>query len=194
MIYYFPISLTLLRIILAPIFLIFLFWGENYLFLAILVFTLAALTDFGDGYVARKYNVVTESGIFLDPLADKILIMAAFFGFYFLGIIKLWMPFLIATRDILIMMLRTVIFRSGFCMVTSYQAKAKTVFQFVAIYLIFIFLILDFKINSLTLNFWLGLSVDIVMYFVIGITIWTGISYLIKNKKFIIQIFKKKEG
>ena len=171
MIFYFPTFLTLIRIFLAPIFLIFLFWGGNYLFYSLLIFTLAALTDFGDGYVARKYNVVTKSGGFLDPLADKVLISSAFLGFYFLGITTLWVPILIITRDVLITVLRTVILTQGYSLKTSVQAKGKTGFQFFVIYLIFIFLILDFKVGSSAISFWMSLGTNIAIYFVVGFTL-----------------------
>ena len=194
MFYFLPTLLTLLRIILTPVFLIMLFKGGNYLFPALFIFTLAALTDFVDGYFARKYNVVTKYGSFLDPLADKVLVVSAFIGFYFLGLVQFWMASLIVIRDVVITLLRIAILCSGFCMTTSYQAKSKTSFQFFAIYLIFAFLILDFKFKGSRLIFGLNLGVSIIMYLVVGLTVWTGSAYLIENKKFIVQIFRGEGG
>ena len=84
----FPNQLSLLRILLTPVFLI-LFLSENLFYkkLSLLVFFIAIFTDWYDGWHARKYGEISKAGIFLDPLADKILTSAAFLGFYFLGFI-----------------------------------------------------------------------------------------------------------
>ena len=96
-----PNLLSLLRIILTPLFIILLFSesSSNRIF-ALIVFAVAAITDAYDGHLARKYNLITPEGKFLDPLADKILVLSAFFSFAFIGIIDFWMVWIISFRDL----------------------------------------------------------------------------------------------
>ena len=122
-------SLTLFRIALTPIFIIFLFYEHpNAKLWALMVFLVASITDALDGYFARKHDQVTEQGRFLDPLADKILILSALISFAVLEIIPFWMVGLIIFRDLFITGLRVVMNNKGFQMVTSNIAKAKTSF------------------------------------------------------------------
>ena len=101
--------------------------------LALLFFVTAAITDAYDGKLARKYDTITKFGIFLDPLADKFLVLSAFYGFMFLPVlsttVKLWMIILISFRDILVTLLRTVMEYKGITMITSKLAKIKTFLQ-----------------------------------------------------------------
>ena len=93
-----PNILTVFRILLTPVFVYLLF--TNFLFsnfYALLIFVLASVTDAYDGYYARKYDVESEIGNFLDPLADKILVSSAFISFYILGLIDMWMVCLLYT-------------------------------------------------------------------------------------------------
>ena len=102
-----PNLLSLIRIILTPLFIILLFSDvPNAKFFALLVFAIAAITDAYDGYLARKYNQITPEGKFLDPLADKILVLSAFISFAFIGIIDFWMVGVIIFRDSFITGLR----------------------------------------------------------------------------------------
>ena len=135
----FPNQLSLLRIILAPVFL-FLFLSENPLYkkISLLIFFIAVLTDWYDGWHARRYGQVSKVGIFLDPLADKILTSIAFIGFYILGIMPLWMVLIIVVRDIVITLLRSYQEVNGKTMKTSYIAKTKTFIQMTYIFLIVI--------------------------------------------------------
>ena len=102
-----PNQLTVLRIILTPFFLFF-FLSENPLFkqISIGIFIIAALTDWYDGWLARKFNYITNWGKFWDPLADKILTSTAFIGFVILGVLQLWMVIIILLRDFIITILR----------------------------------------------------------------------------------------
>jgi cardiolipin synthase (CMP-forming) len=194
MIFYFPLFLTILRILLTPVFLILLFAGKEYFGYSVLIFTVAALTDFADGYYARKYNVISSTGIYLDPLADKILIMSAFLSFSVLSIVNFWIILLIILRDVGITFLRTHMSKRGFVMQTSSFAKNKTVFQFFSIYLVFIFMFTDLWLPYSLIPLVLKLFVDCTMYFVAVFTVWTGALYLIENKEFISEAFSKKEG
>ncbi len=193
MFFYFTMILTLLRMFLTPLVLFFLIKGEVYLFYSVLIFTMAAVTDFFDGYLARKYNVISDIGSFLDAFADKILIMSVFFTFYYLGLIKLWIVLIILLRDLLVTVLRIKMLEKCYCLKTSYFAKAKTVSQFFVIYLIFIVLILDFLITAPNLKIIGFFSINILMYFVVIITILSGIDYLVKNRSCILLLLKRKD-
>ena len=95
-----PNALTIFRVILTPFFIYLLFTSSMYSNLyALIIFILASVTDAFDGYYARKYNIETEFGNFLDPLADKILVSSAFISFYLLDLIELWMVVVILSRD-----------------------------------------------------------------------------------------------
>ena len=134
-----PNQLTILRIILTPVFL-FLFLSEDPLLkqISILVFIIAALTDWYDGWLARKFNYITSWGKFWDPLADKILTAGAFFGFVFLGVIPLWMVIIIILRDFIITGLRAYADYKGQSFPTSYYAKWKTFIQMAFLYYLLI--------------------------------------------------------
>jgi len=130
-----PNQLTILRIILTPVFLC-LFLSGNPLLIQIsaLVFFIAALTDWYDGWLARKYNYITDWGKFWDPLADKILTSAAFIGFVFVDLVPLWMVLLIIIRDLVVTLLRIYADSREYNFITSYYAKWKTLLQMVFLY------------------------------------------------------------
>ena len=180
-------SLTLLRIALTPVFIIFLFYDHPYAKLwALMVFLVASITDALDGYFARKHDQVTEQGRFLDPLADKILILSALISFAVLEIIPFWMVGLIIFRDLFITGLRVVMNNKGFQMVTSNIAKAKTSFQVVIIVTILLYL------GSANLPFdWVADYIllireyELIYYLTLLITVFTvftGIAYIYDNR------------
>ena len=135
-----PNLLSLLRIILTPLFIIFLFSDDR--LLALTIFAVAAVTDAYDGHLARKYNQITPQGKFLDPLADKILVLSAFFSFAFIGIIDFWMVGIITFRDMFITGLRWIISKV-LNLLLSKLSKYKTAFQLTIIILTLIFLTLE---------------------------------------------------
>ena len=180
-------SLTLLRIALTPVFIIFLFYEHpNAKLWALMVFLVASITDALDGYFARKHDQVTEQGRFLDPLADKILILSALISFAVLEIIPFWMVGLIIFRDLFITGLRVVMNNKGFQMVTSNIAKAKTSFQVVIIVTILLYL------GSANLPFdWVADYIllireyELIYYLTLLITVFTvftGIAYIYDNR------------
>ena len=102
-----PNQLTVLRIILTPVFLVLFLSGDPLLIqISLAVYLIAAITDWYDGWLARKFNYITEWGKFLDPLADKILTSGAFFAFVYLDVLELWMVLVIVIRDFAITGLR----------------------------------------------------------------------------------------
>lgn len=126
-----PNILTVIRILLVPVFIYFLFKEELfYNILAFAIFLIASVTDLVDGYLARKWNQTTEFGKFLDPLADKILVIGSFITFLVLNEqVETWMVFLIILRDMLITSLRYVGILQGKTVHTTKIAKLKTFFQ-----------------------------------------------------------------
>jgi CDP-diacylglycerol---glycerol-3-phosphate 3-phosphatidyltransferase len=192
-----PNQLTLLRIILTPIFLIF-FLLDDPLFkqISIIIFFLAALTDWYDGWLARKFNYITSWGKFLDPLADKILTSAAFLGFVFSGILPLWMVLLIIIRDLLVTILRVLADYKNFSFNTSYYAKWKTFLQ-----MAFLYYLLIFQVGLTTIPYFSGNKalydflmnryfIYIVMLIITIITVHSGFTYLYRNRYLLIKIFK----
>ena len=161
---------------------------------ALLIFIIASITDAYDGYFARKYKIVTPEGIFLDPLADKILVSSAFISFSILGIVEYWMVILIIFRDLFVTGLRMAMVQKGLNMVTSNIAKVKTGIQIGIIILILLFL--GVKGLPITWIKWLLQTIawkDVIYYLMLGMTLFTaitGISYLYDNrlaiKKFLI--------
>lgn len=194
----FPNQLTILRIILTPIFL-YLFLSGNPLLiqLSIVVFIVAALTDWYDGWLARKFNYITDWGKFWDPLADKILTSTAFLGFVFVELLPLWMVLLIITRDIIVTLLRVYAEGRGYVFVTSYYAKWKTLLQMIFLYYL---LLLYVGLNTVEIYsgneylFTLLLNeklVYFVMLLITVITVHSGITYLMKNKMLIEKLFSE---
>jgi CDP-diacylglycerol--glycerol-3-phosphate 3-phosphatidyltransferase len=193
-----PNQLTVLRIILTPVFL-YLFLSSDPLLIQISlgVFLIAALTDWYDGWLARKFNYITNWGKFWDPLADKILTSTAFLGFVFVGLLPLWMVLLIIIRDLLITVLRVFAENRGYNFITSYYAKWKTLLQ-----MIFLYYLLIVYVGAKTSVIYIGnekvfgylLSEDliyIVMLTITVITVHSGITYLSKNKHLISKLFNE---
>ena len=187
-----PNILSLIRIILTPLFIILLFDDFKMAkVFALLVFAIAAITDAYDGHLARKYNQITPEGKFLDPLADKILVLSAFISFAFINIIDFWMVGIIIFRDLFVTGLFIMSSR-GFEFVTSKLSKYKTAFQLTIIILTLIFI----SIEGLDINIFIPTIVIIKEYKIIYIltlftaifTAYTGILYVYANR-FIIQKF-----
>jgi CDP-diacylglycerol--glycerol-3-phosphate 3-phosphatidyltransferase len=193
-----PNQLTILRIILTPIFL-YLFLSKDPLLIQISlgVFFIAALTDWYDGWLARKFNYITDWGKFWDPLADKILTSTAFLGFVFVGLLELWMVILIIFRDLIVTLLRIYAESRGYNFVTSYYAKWKTVFQMVFLYYL---LLLYGGLNTIEVytgneNLFNQLSnkdlIYLIMFVITLITVHSGVTYLLKNKHLIKKLFNE---
>ncbi len=191
-----PNQLTLLRIILTPIFVLLLFSdAPANRELALLVYLLAAITDWYDGWVARRWGYVTRWGKFLDPLADKVLTSAAFISFVFIGYADAWMVWIIVVRDLLITLLRSYSELKERPVETIKFAKTKTFVQLVVIYLFLIAYVVR-SAPSLYASF--GYWIDIVapknimfglMLAATLLTAWSGILYLIQNWKAIKELF-----
>lgn len=188
-----PNILTVMRIFLTPIFIICLFsdfFGAQ--LWALVIFIVASITDAYDGYLARKNNMVTDTGRFLDPLADKILVSSAFISFSIMGLIDIWMVALIIFRDLFVMGLRFLMSRRGFIMITSKIAKSKTGVQVGIIIFTLLFLTLK-GFNWVLLEDYLILinEYQLVYYLTmiaVIFTVYTGYTYIQENRKAIQEI------
>jgi len=188
-----PNILTVMRIFLTPIFIICLFsdfFGAQ--LWALVIFIVASITDAYDGYLARKNNMVTNTGRFLDPLADKILVSSAFISFSIMGLIDIWMVALIIFRDLFVMGLRFLMSRRGFIMITSKIAKSKTGVQVGIIIFTLLFLTLK-GFNWVLLEDYLILinEYQLVYYLTmiaVIFTVYTGYAYIQENRKAIQEI------
>ncbi len=182
-----PNKLTLLRIIIAPIFMYFFILDSYYLRLVALgLFLVAALTDFIDGHYARKYGIITGFGRFMDPLADKILVSSALISFIALDYVSPLPVMLIIGREFLITGLRLMVAYSGVVIPPSWWAKVKTFMQIslVGLVLVYINLIKTLEhFNSPALAFF---QLDFRFYFnfllwiTAVITVGTGIDYIVR--------------
>ncbi|MES2765671.1 MAG: CDP-diacylglycerol--glycerol-3-phosphate 3-phosphatidyltransferase [Bacteroidota bacterium] len=190
-----PNFLTLLRVILAPIF-FFLVISDNPVAVqfGVGLFIIGAVTDYYDGYFARRLKISSSLGTFLDPLADKVLITAAFFAFVYIGVLELWMVIIVIARDLLMTLLRLYANNIKQPIVTSRSAKAKTLLQmlFVA-YLLTLFTAQNMPQFPELVSFatWLVNSVStyILMLALTGYTLWTMVEYSFKNKPLMARLF-----
>jgi CDP-diacylglycerol--glycerol-3-phosphate 3-phosphatidyltransferase len=191
-----PNQLTLFRILLTPVFVYFLFLDEPVnKQIALGIFIFAAITDWYDGYVARRWGFITRWGKFLDPLADKVLTSAAFFSFVAIDYAPLWMVILIVIRDFAMTILRAYAEFKNTTINTSGFAKTKTAVQLIVIYL---FLVNYIVRTSPEFNLQFGWIFDIVatpltMYSLMMITtvltVWTGITYISTNRIILKNLF-----
>lgn len=167
-----PNKLTILRVIMIPFFIVFLLIPitpyDNWIALAI--FIVASITDLLDGKIARKYNLVTNFGKFMDPLADKLLVCSALICLIELNRIPAWMVIVIIAREFIISGFRLVASDSGVVIAASYWGKFKTTFQMVAVCL----LIADIAAIQVV--------TQIVLWIAVILTVVSLVDYLIKNK------------
>ena len=183
-----PNIISLIRVIIAPIFFLMLISGEyGLIHISCILYLIGAVTDYIDGWLARKYQDITSWGKFFDPLADKILTTSAFIAFVILHIIPLWMVIVIIIRDFGTTFLRAYADNIDKPIVTSLLAKWKTFLQmlFIAYILtgIFIISIVDNPNLGGLLNDMIYSSYTYVaMLLLTLLTIWSGIEYIIQNK------------
>ena len=188
-----PNILTFFRILITPVFIICLFddFPGAHLW-ALFLFIIASITDAYDGYYARKNNMVTDTGKFLDPLADKILVSSAFISFAIMGLIDFWMVALILFRDLFVTGLRIIMTRNGFTMMTSRIAKSKTGVQLGIIIFTLFFLSLKGLGWVLSNEIHLFILENELVYYLTAITVvftlYTGFSYALENQKAIKEI------
>lgn len=194
-----PNQLTTLRIILTPVFLYLFISGDPILMqISLGVYIIAAITDWYDGWLARKFNYITTWGKFMDPLADKILTSAAFFAFVYIGVLELWMVIIVVFRDLLITGLRLFAEWQKKSFTTSKIAKIKTVVQMVFIfYLLIVFTLREnsFLAEQIPEVFEIMTNQTAICITMLSITVFTfttGVIYIFQNRILISKLFSKK--
>lgn len=182
-----PTQLTLLRILLTPIFVSLLFIENSYFkWVSFCIFAVASLTDYYDGYTARKYGVSSVLGEFLDPLADKILVSSALISFNVLGYVPSWMVLIIVARDFFITGFRSYAILKGRPIITHRLAKVKTYAQIVVLYFIYLYHVLGWSSSGVwwqSVTQWIE-KVNFIFTLLLCITlltVFTGLLYLVEN-------------
>ena len=181
-------KLTVLRIIMAGIFIWFLFIrGAGAKFAALAVFIIACITDYYDGLIARKTNSVTDFGKLMDPIADKILILGGFLAFVEMKIIPAWMVMIIIARELIITGIRVLALSRKKVLSAEVAGKHKTISQIVTILAILIFLII--RDSGFTFQYiaYYSKGVYALMFITVAMTLTSGISYMLRNKNIFIN-------
>ncbi|MCM8770879.1 MAG: CDP-diacylglycerol--glycerol-3-phosphate 3-phosphatidyltransferase [Candidatus Omnitrophica bacterium] len=190
-----PNKITILRIILTFVFMFFLFckgfWPKV---VSLIIFMIAAVTDFCDGWLANKKNMTTDFGKLMDPFADKILLLAAFAAFVQMQLVEAWMFLIILARELLVTSLRLfALLNKGKVLSASKSGKHKTAYQMFAVFIILGFIV--FKEAMLKFYTWnpawekiFRRGVYIMMLIAVILTINSGFRYLWKNRKIITSV------
>jgi len=190
-------KITMLRIILTFVFVLLFqplfdkFWWSK--LLALFIFIFAAASDFLDGFIAKKNNIVTDFGRLMDPIADKILVLSAFGAFLQLKLIDLWMLVIIISREILITSLRLFALNKGKVLSAARAGKHKTVLQMAVIFVILSFIVSkEILLKFYTWNpGWEKVfrqGIFFLMLVTVGLTLYSGLSYLWENRKVITRL------
>ena len=184
-----PNKLTIFRVILILPFVLLLLgghheWGwfravfggilEYVDYIALAIFIIASLTDLVDGKIARKYNMVTNFGKFMDPLADKLLVSAAMIALVDMGRIPAWIVIIIISREFIISGFRLIASDNHVVIAASYWGKFKTTFQMVMVCLMIANLGAKYE--------WMRILTDCIMWIALALTVISLIDYLVKNK------------
>ncbi|MDD7408316.1 MAG: CDP-diacylglycerol--glycerol-3-phosphate 3-phosphatidyltransferase [Anaerovoracaceae bacterium] len=168
-----PNKLTTMRMILVPVFIV--LYLMNYNIAALVVFVVASFTDFLDGHLARKNNLVTDYGKIMDPLADKLLVTSALVCMVQLQVVPAWMVIVILAREFAITGLRAVAASEGIVIAAAWSGKVKTVTQMIAV----IFLLLNnWPFSLVNIPF-----ATIMLWIAVIMTIYSGCEYIWKNRK-----------
>jgi len=184
-----PNKLTISRILLTIAFVIFLFWkGFTPKVLALFMFLLASLTDFLDGFIAKRSNQVTDFGKLMDPVADKVLVLSAFISFVELKLISGWMVAIIIIREVLVTTLRLFALTKGKVISADGGGKHKTISQIGTIFFILLYNIFSaggesrFGFWSVSFSDGYRYLITILMTVTVLLTVLSGVSYMIKNR------------
>ncbi len=194
-----PNKITVARMLLIPIMIIVPYLGFNNIlfgsvtigsFITLIIFLIASFTDFLDGYLARKNNLVTTFGKFLDPIADKLLVLSALIMLVEQGIIPGWIPIIIAAREFIVSGIRMLAAGDGKVIAASWYGKVKTVSQMVAISLAFLstntfmqFTSVEMSTGTLILNILMSLAMIVAVL----MTILSGVDYFMKSKDIVLK-------
>lgn len=193
-----PNKLTLLRIVLIPVMIIMYYISpltENYIFKDItianfimcIIFVVASLTDFLDGYLARKLNQVTTFGKFMDPLADKLLVVSALLILMDQGVVGAWVAIIIIAREFIVTGIRLLAVEGGKVIAASKLGKYKTATTMVAIIGLFFHEAGAGVMNQFDTSNIIYFIFNIIMYIALALTVISGVDYFMKNRKIIFE-------
>lgn len=182
-------KITLFRFFLTFVFMFLLFFGGVFSrIFALVIFLLAAATDFLDGFIAKKYDLETDFGKIMDPIADKVLTLAAFLAFVEMGLVPAWMVVIILARELLITGLRVVALKNGEVLAASLGGKHKTASQMISIVVVLVFIVIReagvrwFGFWDASFEYWYKQLIFSLMLVTVILTIVSGISYVANNK------------
>ncbi len=169
-----PNKITIFRVLMIPVFVLFMLYDviPYHYYIASAIFIIACLSDFFDGYIARKYHLITNFGKFMDPLADKLLVSSALICFVELQLMPSWMVIIIIAREFIISGFRLVASDSGVVIAASWWGKLKTNVQMVMSVMLIINL--DYPV--------INVLEQIAIWLAIALTVISLIDYMIKNK------------
>lgn len=190
-----PNQLTFLRILITPLFVYLLFSADPVSRqFSVVVFLIALLTDWYDGWVARRWGYVTRWGSFLDPLADKIVTSSAFVSFIYLDLVPGWTVWVIVFRDFVITLLRSYSEYKGKPFDTSKMAKTKTFLQFTVLFYILLLYVGQGVSLLQAYHGYFGTLLHpsllyLLMVCIAIITVWTGTVYVIDNRKTLQELY-----
>ncbi len=190
-------KITMFRIILAFVFVFLFLPGLDKIWwiklIALIIFIFAAVSDFLDGFIAKRDNMVTDFGRLMDPIADKILVLASFTAFVQLQLIDAWMFIIIVSREILITSLRLFALNKGKVLSAARAGKHKTFLQMLVILVILCSIV--FKEIMLKYYNWnpawekvFRQGIFFLMLVTVGLTLYSGLSYLWSNRKIITRL------
>jgi len=189
-----PNKITVARIILSFIFMVFLFSkGLAAKTMALVTFMAAAFSDYLDGFIAKKYNIVSDFGKIMDPVADKILTLAAFLAFVEMKLVPAWMVVIIILRELIITGIRLMALRDNDVLPAGMGGKQKTISQMLSIFIILIFIIIkEAGVRALdfwdpTFEYWYKQLIFAMMIITVILTIISGVSYILGNKKYLLN-------
>ncbi len=172
-----PNKLTVARVIAVPFFIAAYMLG--YYIVAFVLFAAASITDFFDGQLARKYNLVTNFGKIMDPLADKILVYSAFCLMVDDGSVPGWMLIVILAREFVVAGMRTVAASEGIVIAAAMSGKIKTVLQMIAVPLLLFVPVVDDTVAEMPFFF----AAQAFLWASLIMTVYSGVEYVMKNKE-----------
>lgn len=175
-----PNQLTIGRIIAVPFFIV--AYLKGYFTVALIIFILASLTDMLDGKIARKYNLVSNFGKIMDPLADKILVYSAFCLMIGDGKVPAWMLIVILAREFMVSGIRTVAASEGIVIAAAMSGKIKTVLQMVAVPLIMLAQAVEVQKAPVEVIAVTSIAAELFLWASLIMTVYSGIEYVVKNK------------
>lgn len=181
-----PNIVSLLRVVIAPVFFcLLLSGGKAEIIAAMILYCIGAMTDFFDGFLARRMKVVSSLGTFLDPLADKVLTSFAFIAFVAMGLANVWLVVIIIARDIFTTYMRIVADKLRKPLVTSWTAKVKTFLQMIYIFGVLALILIDaLTDNSMQLVQTASdyAIIDVILLLLTGLTVYSTVEYIRGNR------------